>query len=89
MVNEDTWQAARLIPISGLGAHEERERRATSALLAVLGSVKEFNRALLSKVGAHSGTVSTFCEVPFDLADGRKKVNADQQQPTESEFSSR
>lgn len=71
-MNEETWQRARLIPISGLGGSEEKETRATSALLAVLGAVREFSRAILSRLGAPAGTVSTFCEVPFELEDGRK-----------------
>lgn len=71
-MNEETWQRARLIPISGLGTSEEKERRATSALLAVLGAVREFSRAILTRLGAPAGTVSTFCEVPFELEDGRK-----------------
>lgn len=71
-MDEETWHRARLIPISGLGGQGERERRATSALLAVLGAVKEFGRATLARFGAPGGAVSTFCEVPFELADGRK-----------------
>lgn len=71
-MNEESWQRARLIPISGLARSEERESRATSALLAVLGAVKEFNRAILTQLGAPAGTVSAFCEVPFELEDGRK-----------------
>ena len=71
-MDEETWQAARLIPISGLGGQEEKERRAASAMLAVLGAVKEFSRAVLGGLGAPAGTASTFCEVPFKLADGRK-----------------
>lgn len=71
-MNDETWQRARLIPISGLGGQEEKERRATSALLAVLGAVKEFGRATLTRLGAPAGTVSTFCEVPFEIGDGRK-----------------
>ena len=70
-MNEETWLRARLIPISGLGGSEEKERRATSALLAVLGAVKEFARATLGRLGGPAGAVSTFCEVPFDLEDGR------------------
>lgn len=69
---EQTWIPSRLIPISGLGGAEEKERRAASALLAVLGAVKEFGRALLKPFGAPAGTVSTFCEVPFVLLDGQK-----------------
>ncbi len=71
-MDEETWQRSRLIPISGLGGQEEKERRATSALLAVLGAVKEFSRAILARLGAPAGTPSTFCEVPFQLGDGRK-----------------
>lgn len=71
-MSEETWTRSRLIPISGLGGSEERERRATSALLAVLGAVKEFGRTTLGQLGAPAGVVSTFCEVPFELDDGRK-----------------
>ena len=71
-MSEETWLKARLIPISGLGGNEERERRATSALLAVLSAVKEFGRATLGRLGAPAGVVSCFCEVPFELDDGRK-----------------
>lgn len=71
LMSEETWHRARLIPISGLGGNEEKERRATSALLAVLGAVKEFGRATLGRLGAPAGVVSTFCEVPFEVDDGR------------------
>lgn len=71
-MGEETWLRARLIPISGLGGSEEKERRATSALLAVLGAVKEFGRAALGRLGAPAGSVSTFYEVPFELNDGRR-----------------
>ena len=33
---EESWHAARLIPTSGISGAEEQERRATSALLAVM-----------------------------------------------------
>ncbi len=71
-MDEETWQAARLIPVSGLGGQDEKERRAASAMLAVLGAVKEFSRAILGGLGAPAGTVETFCEVPFELADKRR-----------------
>ena len=71
-MSDENWQRARLIPVSGIGGQEEKERRATSALLAVLGAVKEFGRAVLTQLGAPAGTVSTFCEVPFELPDGQK-----------------
>lgn len=66
---EETWHAARLIPTSGISGAEEQERRATSALLAVMGSVKEFGRALTTPLGAPAGRIETFIEVPFPLAE--------------------
>ncbi|GGB91270.1 hypothetical protein [Knoellia flava] len=72
---EQSWHEARLIPTSGINGAEEQERRATSALLAVLGAVKEFNRALLKPLGAPAGAVECYIEVPFML--GEKKVFPD------------
>lgn len=46
-----------------------QERRATSALLAVISSVKEFGRTLLSAAGAPAGNVETYIEVPFKLGE--------------------
>jgi hypothetical protein len=66
---EDTWLAARLIPTSGINGAEEQERRATSALLAVMSAVREFGRSLTQACGAPAGTVATFIEVPFALGD--------------------
>ncbi|MGK5681657.1 stress response protein [Actinoplanes sp. URMC 104] len=68
-MSEDTWLAARLIPTSGINGAEEAERRATSALLAVMSSVREFGRALTQPFGAPAGPVHTFIEVPFALGD--------------------
>lgn len=48
---EESWHQARLIPTSGINGAEEQERRASSALLAVMGVVKEFSRTLLSPLG--------------------------------------
>jgi hypothetical protein len=70
-----SWQRARLIPVSGINGAEEQERRATSALLAVLSSVKEFGRTLTRPYGAPAGPVETFIEVPFKVGD--KKVYPD------------
>lgn len=39
---EEHWQAARLIPTSGINGLDEAERRATSALMAVMAAVPEF-----------------------------------------------
>ena len=72
---EQSWHEARLIPTSGINGAEEQERRATSALLAVLGAVKPFNRAVLKPLGAPAGVVECFIEVPFMIGD--KKVFPD------------
>ena len=68
---EESWHEARLIPTSGINGAEEQERRATSALLAVLGAVREFGRAFLKPYGAPAGTMSCFIEVPFILGEKR------------------
>jgi len=70
-VAEEAWNEARLIPTSGINGADEQERRATSALLAVMTAVREFGRGLLQPLGAPSGTVSTYIEVPFILSDKR------------------
>ena len=43
-MDAEHWQEARLIPVSGIKGAQEQERRAASALLAVLSAVKEFGR---------------------------------------------
>ena len=52
MMAEASWQQARLIPTAALSTgRKEQERRATSALLAVMSSVKEFGRSLTKSLG--------------------------------------
>jgi len=68
---EESWHEARLIPTSGINGAEEQERRATSALLAVMGAVREFGRGLTKPLGAPGGAVQTFVEVPFEHAEKR------------------
>jgi hypothetical protein len=68
---EETWHVARLIPTSGINGAQEQERRATSALLAVMMSVREFGRSLTTRFGAPAGVVETYIEVPFQLGDNR------------------
>lgn len=65
MSDEPAWHAARLIPTSGINGAQEQERRATSAFLAVLTAVPDFASSLLKPLGAPSGRVSAFIEVPF------------------------
>ncbi|MGL4175555.1 MAG: hypothetical protein ACRCSN_05710 [Dermatophilaceae bacterium] len=60
-----------MIPTSGINGADEQERRATSALLAVLGAVREFNRAVLKPFGAPVGSIECYIEVPFMLGDRR------------------
>lgn len=74
-MDDDGWQQARLIPVSGISGADEQERRGASALLAVLSSVREFGRAITGLLGAPGGTVETFIEVPFDL--GGREVRPD------------
>lgn len=74
-MTEESWHEARLIPTSGISGAEEQERRATSALLAVLTAVREFGRAITQPLGAPAGTVQAFIEVPFML--GEKRVFPD------------
>lgn len=66
-----SWESARLIPVSGIRNAEEQERRATSALLAVLSAVDEFGLAITRPFGAPKGRLETYIEVPFEVADGR------------------
>jgi hypothetical protein len=68
-VDEENWEPARLIPVSGINGSDEQERRGVSSLLAVLSSVKEFGRAIVGPLGAPAGTLGTFIEVPFSLGD--------------------
>lgn len=71
MIKDEHWPVARLIPISSATGIEAQERRAASALLAVIAAVPEFGRSLLKPLGAPAGKAETFVEVPFKLEDGR------------------
>src|SRR6476660_5398618 len=62
---EESWHRARLIPTTGIGGQEEQEQRATSSLLAVMGAVPQFGRAVLDHVGAPAGKILPFTEVRF------------------------
>src|SRR3954470_7808265 len=48
------WMPARLIPVAGIRGQDEQEIRAASSLLAVMGAVDEFGKALLKEIGARS-----------------------------------
>jgi len=75
IVGEVEWERARLFSVTGIGGAVEQESRATSALLAVIQSVREFGRAITAPMGAPAGRVSTFIEVPFE--DGDKELRPD------------
>ena len=64
-MSNEGWQRSRLIPTSGISGSDEAERRATSALLAVMSSVREFGVALTKPLGAPAAALETFVEVPF------------------------
>lgn len=68
---EEAWHEARLIPTSGINGPDEQERRATSALLAVMSSVREFGRVITQPLGAPAGQLRTYIEVPFLLGESR------------------
>lgn len=66
------WSHARLIPTAGIRSELERERRASSCLLAVMHGVPEFGFALLRELGApKSPTIETYAEVRCKDAAGK------------------
>jgi hypothetical protein len=79
---EALWHPARLIPTTGIRGAEEQERRATSALLAVMQGVPEFGRSLLSILrrpdrpvpDAPAGRISTYTEVQLKDPEGRVSI---------------
>ena len=75
MLIDEKWPVARLIPISSASGVEAQERRAASALLAVIGAVPEFAHALLKPLGAPKGKTRTFIETPFKL--GSRSIRPD------------
>lgn len=74
MSDQEEWHPARLIPTAGIRGQEEQERRATSSLLAVMGAVPEFGRAVLAAVDAPRGRIATFAEVQLQDANGRLSI---------------
>jgi hypothetical protein len=70
-VSEESWRQARLIPTSGIDGADEQERRAASALLAVMTAVREFGRAVTEPLRAPAGPIEAYIEVPFALGHGR------------------
>jgi hypothetical protein len=71
---EEGWRPSRLIPTTGIGGQDEQEQRATSSLLAVMGAVPQFGRAILDHVGAPAGQIRTFTEIRFADEDTRLSI---------------
>ncbi|WP_228002977.1 TerD family protein [Nocardia australiensis] len=71
----DTWQPARLFSVFGVGAGEEQEKRATSALIATMQVVRPFARALCARMGAPAGAFEGYVEVQYER--GESKVIPD------------
>ena len=71
---EASWHPARLIPVAGIRGQEEQERRAASALLAVMRAVPDFGHALLGPIGAPRGRIATYVEVQLKDQDGHLSI---------------
>jgi hypothetical protein len=69
------WSHTRLIPTAGIRSELERERRASSCLLAVMHGVPDFAHALLKELGApKSSVIETYAEVRFKDATGKAVI---------------
>ncbi|NQE66897.1 TerD family protein [Nocardia gamkensis] len=65
LAEHEAWQPARLFSVFGVGAGEEQERRATSALIATMQAVRPFARALCARMGAPAGSFEGYVEVQY------------------------
>ena len=66
----ETWEKARLIPVSNVKGDKEKENRATSALLSVLSAVDEFGREFTKQRGAIRGDLQGYSQVIFKSKNG-------------------
>ncbi len=73
LIERDKWMPARLLPTAGIRNQTEQERRAASALLAVMSAVPDFCHALLGGMKAPKGKISTYTELRFK--DGDEKLH--------------
>ncbi|WP_459546183.1 TerD family protein [Nocardia sp. X0981] len=71
LAESDAWQPARLFSVAGIGAGDEQERRATSALVATMQAVRPFARALCARMGAPAGAFEGYFEVQYERGDGK------------------
>jgi len=74
LVTNDEWIPARLLSTAGIRNQKEQEQRAASALLAVMGAVPDFCRAMLSGMKAPKGSISTFTELRFKDEDEKLHI---------------
>lgn len=72
--SQEDWHPARLIPVAGIRGQEEQEKRATSALLAVMHAVPDFGHALVAGARAPRGRISTYAEVQLKDGDGKVSI---------------
>ncbi|MGY1620451.1 TerD family protein [Geodermatophilus sp. SYSU D00691] len=70
LAGDESWTAARLFSVSGVGNTEEQEKRATSALLATMMAVRPFGRGITARLGAPGGALETYLEVQFPRGEG-------------------
>jgi hypothetical protein len=74
-LNVVNMQRARLIPITGIKGALDQERRASSALLAVMKIVPELTSVLLRAAKSPKGVIETYIEPEFKL--GSRKIRPD------------
>ena len=70
----EEWTPARLLPTAGIKNQAEQERRAASALLAVMNAVPDFCNGLLSGMKAQRGKISTYTELRFRDEEGKLHI---------------
>jgi hypothetical protein len=71
---EADWPVARLLSTTGLRGQEEKEKRATSCLLATMRAVPDFGRALVADLGGPRGRIRTFAEVQLKDTSGNTVI---------------
>jgi hypothetical protein len=74
IAGRDEWVRARLLSTAGIRNQVEQERRAASALLAVMGAVPDFCHSLLAGMKAPKGKVSTYTELRFKDEDQKTHI---------------
>ncbi|MEU0659871.1 TerD family protein [Streptomyces lavendulocolor] len=73
LAENESWNTARLFPVTALKSDRERETRATSVLLSVMAQVPEFGRRLTAGFGAPAGRMETFTEVSLPHGDSPRR----------------